>query len=106
MTVASKAWCLGAVVAVNGLLAPSLAFTWLSIYQQHSYPIDFLLPIERTEARATLSLCVAAISVPLAFAIYARTARDLPSLGRIATLVITCAAAFVAIAFTGWRYLR
>jgi hypothetical protein len=106
MSATSKAWCLGAAVAINGLLGPSLAYTWLSIYRQYSYPIDFFLPIERTEARATVSLCVAAVTVPLTFLIYARTARDLPSPGRIATLVITGATAFVAIAFAGWRYLR
>jgi hypothetical protein len=106
MSAACKSWCLGAVVAINGLLAPSLAYTWLSIYRQYSYPIDFFLPIERTEARATLSLCVVAITVPLAFVIYARTAHDLPSPMRIATLVITSGAAVVAVAFAGWRYLR
>ena len=106
MSAASKSWCLGAVVAINGLLAPSLAYTWLSIYRQYSYPVDFFLPLERTEERATLSLCVAAITVPLAFVIYARSARDLPSPIRIATLVITGGAAVVAIAFLGWRYLK
>jgi hypothetical protein len=106
MSAVSKAWCLGAVVAINGLLAPSLAYTWLFIHQEYSYPIDFFLPVQRTETRATLSLCVAAITVPLAFVIYARTARDLPASGRIASLVITSVAAFVAIAFAGWRYLR
>ena len=106
MSTTSKVWCLGAVVAINGLLAQSLACTWLSIYQQYSYPIDFFLPVERTEARATLNLCVAAITLPLTFLLYTRAERKLPLTVRIATLVITCGATFVAIAFLGWRYLK
>ena len=106
MTATFKSLCLGVVVAINGLLLPSLIYTWLSIYREYSYPIDFFLPLQRTETRATISLCVAALSVPLAFVIYWRVARDLPSSGRIASLVITCAAAGVAGAFAVWRYLR
>ena len=106
MSAASKSWFLGAVVAINGLLVPSLVFTWLSIYRQYSYPIDFFMPVARTETRATLSLCVAAVSVPLAFVIYTRAARDLPSIGRITSLAITSIAACVAISFALWRFTR
>jgi hypothetical protein len=105
MSVAAKAWCLGVVVAINSFLAPSLAYTWLSIYREHSYPIDFFMPIEKLETRGALNLCVAAVTVPLAFLIYARTARELPSPVRIASLVGAGAAAFVAIAFAVWRFL-
>jgi hypothetical protein len=88
------------------MLAPSLLFTWFSIYRQYSYPIDFFLPIQRTEARATLSLCVAAFTVPLALAIYVKAGREIPLACRIPTLLITVATAFVALAFASWRYLR
>lgn len=106
MSAAFKSWCLGAVVAINGLLVLSLVFTWLSIYQQYSYPIDFFTPIARTETRAKLILCVAAVSVPLSFLIYIRTGRDLPSVGRITSLTITSLAACVAVSFAIWRYAR
>jgi hypothetical protein len=106
MSASSKIWCLGVVVSINAMLTPSLAYTWLSIYWQYSYPIDFFLPIERTQMRAILSLCVAAISVPIALVIYARNAHELPILIRITTLVVTCVTAFTAIAFVSWRYIR
>jgi hypothetical protein len=106
MSATSKSWCLGALVAINGLLTSSLVYTWLWIYREYSYPIDFFLPITRTETRASVTLCTAAVTIPLTFAIYTRTVRDLPSPGRIATLVITGATACVSIAFGIWRYLR
>ena len=101
-----KAWCLGAIVAINGMLAPSLVFTWLSIYSQYSYPIDFFLPLERTEDRAILSLCVAAITVPLALVFYVKNGREMPLACRIPTLLITVATAFIALAFASWTFLR
>ena len=106
MSTVSKSWCLGALVAVNGLLVPSLIFTWLSIYRQYSYPLDFFMPVARTETRATLGLCVAAVSIPLAAAIYTRTARELSSANRIVSLVIIGGAACVSVAFAVWKYLR
>lgn len=106
MTATFKAWCLGGLVAINGLLAVSLALTWLSIYEQFSHPIDFSLPVQRAQMHATLILYVAAVSVPLAFAIHRRTERDLPPSARVASLLISSVAAFVAIAFYVWRYLR
>jgi hypothetical protein len=106
MSAISKAWGLGALVAVNGMLASSLVYTWLSIYRQYSYPLDFFLPLQRTEARATISLCVAAITVPLALAFYVKADREMPLACRIPTLLITVATAFVALAFASWRYLR
>ena len=104
MTAVSKSWFLGAGVAINGLLGPALVFTWVQIYQEYSYPIDFFMPIARMETRATLSLCVAAVSVPLGFLLYVRSARDLHSLGRIVSLTITSIAACVAISFAVWRF--
>jgi len=106
MSVSLKTWCLGALAAVNALLVYSLAYTWLEIYREFSYPIDFFLPINRTLTRATVGLCVAAATVPLAGILYARTARDLPAFTRIATLVTTLAAAAVSVSFAIWRYLR
>ena len=106
MAVSLKIWCLGALVAVNALLAHSLVYSWLFIYREFSYPIDFLVPINRTTTRATISLCVAAVTIPLAGILYARTARELPSVVRIATIVITIATAALSLAFATWRYLR
>jgi hypothetical protein len=106
MSASLKTWCLGALVAVNALLAHSLVYSWLFIYREFSYPIDFFMPINRTMTRATISLCVAAVSVPLAGILYARTARELPPTGRIVTLVVIVVAAGVSIAFAVWRYLR
>ncbi len=106
MTLPFKACCLGVVVAVNGLLASSLAYTWFFIYREHTYPIDFFMPLERADSRATVTLCMAAVSVPLAFVMYARIWRELRPAGRLATLIVSGAAAGVAVAFTVWRYLR
>lgn len=106
MSASLKTWCLGGLVAVNALLAHSLVYSWLFIYREFSYPIDFFMPINRTMTRATIALCVAAVSVPLATVLYARTARELSSVSRIATIVVTFVAAGVAIAFAVWRYLR
>jgi hypothetical protein len=106
MSASLKTWCLGALVAVNGLLAYSLVYSWLFIYREFSYPLDFFLPVNRTMTRATITLCVAAVSVPLASILYARTARELSSISRIATVVVTVVAAAVSIAFAAWRYLR
>src|SRR5436190_10898101 len=99
MSAPVKTWCLGAVVAINALLAPSLVYTWLHIYREYSYPIDFFLPINRTSTRAAFTLCVAAVTMPLSCVLYSRTARDLSPPTRIASVIITIAAAFVAIAF-------
>lgn len=93
-------------MAVNALLAHSLVCSWLFIYREFSYPIDFFMPINRTVARATITLCVAAVSVPLAGVLYARTAPELPMITRIATIAVTVAAAAVSVAFAIWRYLR
>ena len=41
------------VSAVNALLAHSLVYSWLFIYREFSYPIDFFMPISRTMTRAT-----------------------------------------------------
>ena len=106
MSASLKIWCLGALVAVNALVAHSLVYSWLFIYREFSYPIDFFLPLNRTATRATISLCVAAATIPLAGILYARTARELPSIVRIATIVITVAAAALALAFATWRYSR
>src|SRR6185503_18753241 len=106
MSSSSKIWCLGAVVAANGLLVPSLVYSWLYIYRQYSYPIDFFLPLSQTEMRVRLCLIVAAITVPLTVVLYRGVARDLPRFIRVATLVISCSTAIVAIAFPIWRYLR
>jgi hypothetical protein len=106
MTAASKAWCLGILAAVNGLCVPSLTYTWLSIYRQYSYPIDFFLPIARTSTRASLILAVLAATVPVSLFVYYRSAQDLPSFIRIISLVITCCAACMGLSFAIWRYLR
>jgi hypothetical protein len=106
MSASLKTWCLGALVAVNALLAHSLVYSWLFIYRESSYPIDFFMPINRTMTRATITLCVAAVSVPLASILYVRTAQELSSVSRIATIVVTSVAAAVSIAFAAWRYLR
>lgn len=106
MSASLKTWCLGALVAVNALLAHSLVYSWLFIYREFSCPIDFFMPINRTMARATITLCVAAVSVPLAGILYARTAPELPTITRIATIAVTVAAAAVSVAFAIWRYLR
>ncbi len=106
MSASLKTWCLGALVAVNALLAHSLVYSWLFIYREFSYPIDFFMPINRTMTRATITLCVAAVSVPLASILYARIARELSPVSRIATIVVTAVATAVSIAFAAWRYLR
>ncbi len=92
-------------MAINALLAHSLVYSWLFVYREFSYPIDFFFPINRTMTRQTVTLCVAALSVPLATILYARTARELCSVSRIATIVITVTAAALSIAFASWRYL-
>lgn len=106
MSVSLKSWCLGALVAVNALLAHSLVYSWLFIHQEFSHPIDFFVPINRTMTRATIALCVAAVTVPISSVLYARTARELSPVSRIATIVVTALAAGVSIAFAVWRYLR
>src|ERR1041385_6278293 len=106
MSTSLKTWCLGALVAVNALLAHSLVYSWLFIYREFSYPIDFFMPINRTMTRATITLCVAAASVPLESILYAHTARESSSVCRIATILVTAVAATVSIAFAAWRYLR
>ena len=106
MSASLKTWCLGALVAVNALLAYSLVCSWLFIYREFSYPIDFVMPVNRTMTRATITLWVAAVSVPLASILYARTAREMSSVSRIATIVVTAVAAAVSIAFAAWRHLR
>jgi len=106
MEASLKIWCLGALVAINALLAHSLVYSWLFIYREFSYPIDFFVPINRTMTRATISLCVAVVTIPLAGILYARTARELSPVVRIATIVITITAAALSLAFATWRYLR
>jgi len=106
MTATLKTWLLGAAVAVNALLTFSLVWTWRFIYQEFSYPIDFFLPLKRTSARATLMLLVSAFTVPLALLIYVRVCRELPRFLRVISLVPICSAAFTAVAFAAWRYLK
>ena len=89
MSTSVKTWCLGALVAVNALLAHSLVYSWVFIYREFSYPVDFFMPVNRTMTRARITLCVAAVSVPLAGLLYARTAPELPPFSRIATIAIT-----------------
>src|SRR5258708_3813391 len=102
MSASLKTWCLGALVAVNALLVLSLLYSWIYIAREFYYPIDFFVPINRTMTRATIPLCVAAVSVPLAGVLYVRTARELSSIPRIAPIVITVTAAAVSVAFATW----
>jgi membrane-associated PAP2 superfamily phosphatase len=101
-----KLWRLRTVVAINGLFVPLLAYSWLSIYEECSYPIDYPYALERLLAHLTRLLVAAAMTILLTVVIYPRTIRDLSRGERIATLVITGGAAFVAITIALWRYLN
>jgi hypothetical protein len=106
MSAPSKAWLVGVVVILDGVLAPWLVFTWLFIYQQHSYPIDYFSPLQIAYARATNLLISLAVTLPVTFFLYHRSARDLPPLIRVISLVIAGSATAIAIAFSVWRFLR
>ncbi|MBE7502782.1 MAG: hypothetical protein HS113_21350 [Verrucomicrobiales bacterium] len=86
MLITLRVRCLAALVGINGLFVVSIAYVWLVAYQPVYQDHNPLLTTQTLETRATLNLCVAAITVPVTFALYARTARHLKPLGRVATL--------------------
>jgi hypothetical protein len=99
-------WIVGALAATNAMLAISLYFTWLSIFEMYSYPIDFFFPITRTETRAIVSLYVAAVTVPMGFLSFRHAATAMPAITRAISLFANSGAAIVAIAFVIWKYAR
>jgi hypothetical protein len=106
MTATAKGWWLGLAVALDASFALWLVLTWLFIFQQYSYPIDYPAPIIEAQARAKSLLFALTVLLPMTFVTYQKSARELPASLRVLSLVISGSSMAVAIAFVVWRYFR
>ncbi len=103
MSAVSRGWCVGAVVALDGLLGYWLALSWLLPFLRPMARIDYLDPVVRAYPRVHLILFALAVTLPATFLLYHRTSRELPLALRFISLVVASGAAGVVLAFLAWR---